>query len=411
MTTTSCCLAISTHVWAGAQAIGQMSRNDEWADVRGPCGIGECNNAGKELSFLSLNQLTICNTWFTKRSQYLQTWQHPHTKRWHAIDFIVLHQRDRRLCCDCRVVCTADCGSDHRMVCLTLVLPHAYFSRQKSGPKRPRFDISQLKPPPLMSVKEKEHALQLVKAFQASISCSLKATDCQDTIEDTWKSLSNSLLDAGREHLGYAHKRQPDWFDENRTVLLRRIKERRLLHQRWVESGQAEDYTKFKIARTEARAAVRRAKNHWLADVAKQAELGRTSCRGGSTWPAIRSIQRCFQGLRPVPVLGIKNENGTPCQSIEDQTKRWQRHFTKILNVESEVDMTVFNTLQQRTVAQELAELPTEDEIAEAVSHLRNNKAPGQSGILPEMVRYGGSDFLAALLSLVHCVWNEGCVP
>ena len=85
--------------------------------------------------------------------------------------------------------------------------------------------------------------------------------------------------------------------------------------------------------------------------------------------------------------------------------------FTKILNIESEVDMTVFNTLQQRTVAQELAELPTEDEIAEAVSHLRNNKAPGQSGILPEMVRYGGSDFLAALLSLVHRVWNEGCVP
>ena len=222
------------------------SDNDEWADVRGPCGFGECNNAGKELlSFLSLNQLTICNTWFTKRSQYLQTWQHPHTKRWHAIDFIVTHQRDRRLCRDCRVVCTADSGSDHRMVCLTLVLPHAYFSRQKSAPKRPRFDVSQLKPSPLMSAKEKEHALQLVKAFQASISCSLKATDCQDTIEDTWKSLSNSLLDAGREHLGYAHKRQPDWFDENRTVLLPLIKERRLLHQRWVESGQAEDYTKF----------------------------------------------------------------------------------------------------------------------------------------------------------------------
>ena len=258
------------------------SDNDEWADVRGPCGFGECKNAGKELlSFLSLNQLTICNTWFTKRSQYLQTWQHPHTKRWHAIDFIVTHQRDRRLCRDCRVVCTADCGSDHRMVCLTLVLPHAYFSRQKSAPKRPRFDVSQLKPSPLMSAKEKEHALQLVKAFQASISCSLKATDCQDTIEDTWKSLSNSLLDAGREHLGYAHKRQPDWFDENRTVFLPLIKERRLLHQRWVESGQAEDYTKFKIARTEARAAVRRAKNHWLADVAKQAELGRTSCQGG----------------------------------------------------------------------------------------------------------------------------------
>ena len=317
--------------------------SDEWADVRGPCGFGECNSAGEELmSFLSLNQLTICNTWFTKRSQYLQTWQHPNTKRWHAIDFVVTRQRDRRLCRDCRVVCTADCGSDHRMVCLTLELPHASFSRQKSAPKRPRFDVSKFKPSPLSSAEEKEHVLQLVQDFQDSLSCSLKAADYQESssIEEIWTSISNSLLDAGREHLGYTHKRQPDWFDENRTVLLPMIKERRLLHQRWVESGETEDYAKFKTARSEARAAVRRAKNNWLANVAKQAELGRASRQSGSTWPAIRSIQRCFQGLRPVPVLGIKNEDGTSCESVEDQTKRWQRHFTKILNVESEVDMT-----------------------------------------------------------------------
>ena len=40
---------------------------DEWHDVRGPCGFGEVNDAGKELlSFLSMNQSTICNTWFVK---------------------------------------------------------------------------------------------------------------------------------------------------------------------------------------------------------------------------------------------------------------------------------------------------------------------------------------------------------
>ena len=38
------------------------------------------------LSFLSINQATVCNTWFRKRDIGKQTWQHPKSKRWHCID-------------------------------------------------------------------------------------------------------------------------------------------------------------------------------------------------------------------------------------------------------------------------------------------------------------------------------------
>ena len=40
-----------------------------------------------------------------------------------------------------------------------------------------------------------------------------------------------------------------------------------------------------------------------------------------------------------------------------------------------------------------------------------NNKAPGESGILPEMVCHGGDAFFSALLSLVQQVWHDRCVP
>ena len=40
---------------------------DHWEKSRGPHGFGEMNDAGKELlSFLSLNETTVCNTWFQK---------------------------------------------------------------------------------------------------------------------------------------------------------------------------------------------------------------------------------------------------------------------------------------------------------------------------------------------------------
>eukprot|EP00117_Sycon_ciliatum_P014402 scpid95625/ scgid14670/ Craniofacial development protein 2; p97 bucentaur protein len=94
---------------------------DDWQGVRGPHGFGECNESGAELLlFLHMNNATVCNTWFQKRAFHKQSWQHPRTKRWHAIDFIIMHQKDRLLCRDCRVVLNADCGSDHRMVCLTV---------------------------------------------------------------------------------------------------------------------------------------------------------------------------------------------------------------------------------------------------------------------------------------------------
>ena len=70
-----------------------------------------------------------------------------------------------------------------------------------------------------------------------------------------------------------------------------------------------------------------------------------------------------------------------------------------------------FCTLRTRPLCSELAELPTEDELARAIARLKNNKAPDESDILPEMVRHGGPAFFAALLALVHQVWHEGSVP
>ena len=52
--------------------------NDEWWYERGPRGYGDINGAGKELlSFLSVNEATICNTWFKKRDIQKKTWQYP----------------------------------------------------------------------------------------------------------------------------------------------------------------------------------------------------------------------------------------------------------------------------------------------------------------------------------------------
>ena len=56
---------------------------------------------------------------------------------------------------------------------------------------------------------------------------------------------------------------------------------------------------------------------------------------------------------------------------------------------------------------------PTEYELVSANAKLKSGKAPGQSGILPEMIKVAScnSDFLSLQLDLMHTAWRESKVP
>ena len=101
-----------------ARVGSRKSGNDEQrSGVRGPHWYGSENDAGKELlSFLALHQATVCNTWFVKKDIYKQTWQHPKSKQWSCIDFVIMRQRNRRMCVDVAAQRRAVCNTDHHLV-------------------------------------------------------------------------------------------------------------------------------------------------------------------------------------------------------------------------------------------------------------------------------------------------------
>ena len=78
--------------------------SEDWSGVRGPHGYDTANDAGKEvLAFLAAHQATMCNTWFKKKKIRLTTWQHPRSREWCCIDYIVMKERDRKCCVDVEV--------------------------------------------------------------------------------------------------------------------------------------------------------------------------------------------------------------------------------------------------------------------------------------------------------------------
>ena len=135
---------------------------------------------------------------------------------------------------------------------------------------------------------------------------------------------------------------------------------------------------------------------------------------GKKVWKCIRDMQYGRRGLVPSRLTTVVDEEGNPCTTVEAQQQRWRRHLnTNILNIQSQFNEDEIKKARQRPVRHQLAEAPTMDELTDAIGKLKNGKAGGASGILPEMVKAAccEDDFLELLLDLVQATWKEGEVP
>ena len=385
--------------------------DDEWWYERGPHGYGELNEAGRDLlSFLSTNEATVCNTWFQKRRIYKQTWQHPKSHKWHCIDYVIMRKEHRRKCLDVCVKRGANCNTDHSMVRAKLVVGQSARSfRRASG----RTGVKRWNVAKLQGGCEDDRGMVTAKGrFLESVRKGLKEKwDTGKNVEEKWNVLSSVMCDAAKECLGYEDRQQPDWFQESEVDLKPLFAERNRMHTVWISDGREASRRKYADARRAARHAVRVAKDAWFQRKASEAERGRNG--GKVVWQCIRDIQRGRRGLVPVRSAVVQDENGNSCTTTEAQQERWRRHFSKILNIQSDFDMEELSRVRQRPTRNEMTEVPSEEEVMNAVGKLRNGKAGGESGILPEMVKAAccEEEFVNKLLDLVKDVWEKGCTP
>ena len=120
----------------------EIDTDDPWWEVRGPHGYGTLNSSGRELlNFFSSNNATVCNTWFRKRHIYKGTWRHLRSGQWKCIDFTAVAQAHRQFCLDVQVLRSAECGSDHNLLCAHFALRRRLYHFPRTGINRRRFDI------------------------------------------------------------------------------------------------------------------------------------------------------------------------------------------------------------------------------------------------------------------------------
>ena len=105
-----------------------------------------------------------------------------------------------------------------------------------------------------------------------------------------------------------------------------------------------------------------------------------------------------------VPFPGANRRTKTAKETVE----AFQAHFEMVLNQDRQVDDSVPEEIQQRPDIPVMAEGISQQEVVEAVRHLKNNKVPGENSNSNEMKL---SDTLVDYLVCMRNYAMEGDVP
>ena len=232
----------------------------------------------------------------------------------------------------------------------------------------------------------------------------------EQSAQEKWRMMKAAMVDTAGEILGKVKKRQPDWFQASEDHLRSYLLARNSAYRKWLASADRKDLIWFREARGKARREVRREKEEWLKRKAQEAE--RERFWGKRLWDNIRDLQRAKRGRIPARVVTVQDEDGRPCDTTTEQHERWRRHFDQVLNIPSQCNASELQRVK-RPLDHELDRLPYLAEVKRAMWKLKSGKAPGSSGILPEMVKAGtgDEDFLGMMCDLVSAVWEERRVP
>ncbi|WP_419586331.1 hypothetical protein, partial [Thiolapillus sp.] len=149
------------------------------------------------LEFCSEHQLVITNTLFQQKDRFKATWRHPRSKHWHLLDYVLTRQHDTRDVLHTRVMPSADCYTDHRLVRCKVAFAFKSPPKRK-GPQTKKLQVHKLRDPRV------RNNLQVM--FEERLHCVTAAE-----LEEQWKQMKTTLQETKAAVVGLSTRTHQGW--------------------------------------------------------------------------------------------------------------------------------------------------------------------------------------------------------
>ena len=368
--------------------------HSSWEGVLGRHGVGKVNDNGQLLlSKCAKHSLCISNTLFRLADKYKTTWMYPRSKHWHMIVFIIVRQRDIRDVRVTRAMRGVECWTDHRLVRAVLTLhidpPH----RNRPKTVRASYNVTGLKNP-----------IRLAQ-FQEALDETLQDGLTSETSSEKWSSFKDTVAETAKEVLGAETRTHEDWFDGNDGKIREALYAKNKSYIEWQnDPSSVSKCERFKTLQAKVQSDLRLMEDQLWQDKAAEVQY----------YADTHNSKKFFSSLKTTfgpsassfcPLLA--SDCSTLIKDQEGMSKRWQEHFSDLLNRPLSVDTGALSQISQQPIQDSLAEPPTMDKIKKAIHQTSSSRASGKDGIPAEIYKAAGPNALEAFHDVLLSIWEE----
>ena len=369
--------------------------HEAWTDCLGKHGIGKMNENGQRLlEFSVFHGLCITNTYFDLKQHLKTSWRHPRSKLWHQLDLILVKKSKLNTVRVTRAFHSADCDSDHSLVCsLVKIVPKKH--HRSKPPGKPCIDGNR--------TREESKACEFRKELAATLEN--MPTDIDSCKH--WTVVKNNLHDLGLKFFGRKKHKNEDWFIASSEKLKPLIEKKRSELIKHKKDPTPASKMSLKTACNVSRKAARECANQYWQELAQKIQ---TASDMGNTRGVYEGIKKAV-GPKPSKTAPLKSADGAIIKDKSQQMSRWVEHYSELYHRETKVTDEALDAISPLPCMLELDAEPNLDEMISAIDRLPLGKAPGMDGIPAEVVKSAGEPLAENLHQLLLKCWHAGEVP
>ncbi|XP_072179816.1 uncharacterized protein [Diadema setosum] len=246
---------------------------------------------------------------------------------------------------------SADCDTDHSLVCSKFRLHPKKFHRTKTAGK-PRIDTTKMQCP------------DKVEGFAKSLVDALFADKQRNSASEKWDHLLETIQKTALHSFGRKTSKNCDWFEAKSNVMMPIIDAKRAVLTEYKRSPNEKSLQALRATRGKVQQTARRCANEYWQQLSNAIQ----------TAAATGNIKRMYERIKCA--LGPTQTKTAPSKLLE----------------ELDVD-------------------PTQEELCKAVDSLTCGKAPGNNGIPPDLIKCCKNTLLLPPLDILCQCWREGTLP